>query len=53
VRFAGVHVRFAGTLDIERRRGTALVEKHSNHAIWETCSVSMGLREGCSGALVK
>ena len=34
-RFDGAYLRFAGTLDIEHHRGTALVEKHSNEAIWE------------------
>jgi CrtC N-terminal lipocalin domain len=34
-RFDGAYLRFAGTLDIEHHRGTALVEKHSNQAIWE------------------
>lgn len=34
-RFDGAYLRFAGTLDIEHHRGTALVEKHSNKAIWE------------------
>jgi hypothetical protein len=35
VRFDGAYLRFAGTLDIEHHRGTALVEKYSNQAIWE------------------
>jgi CrtC N-terminal lipocalin domain len=34
-RFDGAYLRFAGILDIEHHRGTALVEKHSDHAIWE------------------
>jgi pyruvate dehydrogenase complex dehydrogenase (E1) component len=34
-RLDGAYLRFAGTLDIEHHRGTALVEKHSNEAIWE------------------
>jgi hypothetical protein len=34
-RFDGAYLRFAGTLEIERHRGTSLVEKHSNQAIWE------------------
>ncbi len=34
-RFDGAYLRFAGTLDIEHYRGAALVEKHSNRAIWE------------------
>jgi CrtC N-terminal lipocalin domain len=34
-RFDGAYMRFAGTLDIEHHRGTALVDKHSNNAIWE------------------
>jgi hypothetical protein len=35
VRFDGAYLRFAGTLDIEHYRGTGLVEKHSNKALWE------------------
>jgi predicted secreted hydrolase len=34
-RFDGAYLRFAGTLDIEHHRGTAMVEKHSSEAIWE------------------
>jgi hypothetical protein len=34
-RFDGAYLRFAGTLEIEHHRGTALVEKHRNEAIWE------------------
>ena len=34
-RFGGAYLRFAGILDMEHHRGTALVEKHSNHTIWE------------------
>jgi len=34
-RFDGAYLRFAGVLDIEHHRGTALVDKHSSHAIWE------------------
>jgi hypothetical protein len=34
-RFDGAYLRFAGTLDIEHHRGTAIVEKHSSEAIWE------------------
>lgn len=35
VRFDGAYLRFAGRLDIEHYRGTALVEKNSDQAIWE------------------
>jgi predicted secreted hydrolase len=34
-RFDGAYLRFAGILDIEHHRGTALVDKHSSQAIWE------------------
>ena len=34
-RFDGAYLRFAGTLDIEHHRGTALLEEHSSEAIWE------------------
>jgi hypothetical protein len=34
-RFNGAYLRFAGTLEIEHRRGMELVESHSNQAIWE------------------
>jgi hypothetical protein len=34
-RFDGAYLRFAGVLDIEYHRDTRLVDKHSNHAIWE------------------
>jgi hypothetical protein len=34
-RFDGAYLRFAGTVDIEHHRGRALVEKHSDEAIWE------------------
>jgi predicted secreted hydrolase len=34
-RFDGAYMRFAGILDIEHHRGTALVDKHSSQAIWE------------------
>ncbi len=34
-RFDGANLRFAGTLDVEHHRGTALLEEHSNEAIWE------------------
>jgi hypothetical protein len=34
-RFDGAYLRFAGTLHVEHRRGTALLEEHSNEAIWE------------------
>jgi hypothetical protein len=34
-RFDGAYLRFAGTLDVEHHRGTALLEEHSSEAIWE------------------
>jgi hypothetical protein len=34
-RFDGAYLRFAGALDVEHHRGTALLEEHSNQAIWE------------------
>jgi predicted secreted hydrolase len=34
-RFDGAYLRFAGTLDVEHRRGSELVEHHSAEAIWE------------------
>ena len=34
-RFDGAYLRFAGTLDIQRHRGAALVEQHTAKAIWE------------------
>jgi hypothetical protein len=34
-RFDGAYLRFSGTLDIEHHRGSALVEKQSDQAIWE------------------
>ena len=33
--FDGAYLRFTGTLQIEHHRGTALLEQHTNDAIWE------------------
>ena len=34
-RFDGAYLRFAGTIEIERHRGTELLERHASDAIWE------------------
>jgi hypothetical protein len=34
-RFDDAYLRFTGALDVEHHRGGALVDKHTNDAIWE------------------
>jgi hypothetical protein len=34
-RFDGAYLRFAGTLEIDHRRGAELIEQYTSEAIWE------------------